>query len=40
MVGVLVRDQDRGNFLGALAKRTQPFKGFTAGNPGINQNAR
>ena len=40
MVGVLVRDQDRGDFLGALAKRPQPLESFAARQTGIHQNAR
>ena len=40
MVGVFVRDQDRGNFLGALAQRPQPLASFAARQPGIHQNAR
>ena len=40
MVGVLVRDQDGGNFFGALAKTFQTLKSFAAGEAGIDQNAR
>ena len=42
MVGVLVRNQDRGNFLGALPsdQRPQPLESFAAGKTGIHQNAR
>ena len=40
MVGVFVRDQDRGNFLGALAQRPQPLASFAARQPGIHQNSR
>ncbi len=46
VVGVLVGNQDRGNFLGALiilitiSERPQPLESFAAGKTGIHQNAR
>jgi hypothetical protein len=37
---VLVRDEDGGDFVGALTERLQPLESFAAGQTGIHQNAR
>jgi len=40
MVGVLVRNHDGGDFLGALAQGPQPLESFAAGKASIHQNSR
>ena len=40
MIGMLVRDQDRGNIFDTLAETLQPLERLTAREAGIDQNAR
>ena len=39
MVGVLVGNQDRGNFFGPFAERRQPLESLAPRKTGIHQNA-
>ena len=39
MIGMLMRDYDGGDLVGALAQCVQALEGFAAGETGVDQNA-